>query len=71
MQSTNGVLPGTVLVDGFVAATWTVERTRDATWLLIRCLDVPRSAHDEIREEGVGLLRLLAPFVTRTTVATH
>lgn len=28
LQSPNGVVPGTVLVDGVVAATWRVERTR-------------------------------------------
>jgi hypothetical protein len=28
LQSPNGVVPGTVLVDGVVAATWRVERVR-------------------------------------------
>jgi hypothetical protein len=64
MQTANGTLPGTVLVDGFVAATWLVR----AGELVITCLDVPRAAHAEIRAEGLGLLRLLAPDAARPSV---
>jgi hypothetical protein len=61
MQTANGTLPGTVLVDGSVAATWQVRRSERGAELLIDCLDVPRSAHAEIRDEGLELLHLLAP----------
>jgi len=60
-QSSNGVLPGTVLVDGFVAATWRLERDGDAARLLVHCLEVPRSAESAIRDEGFALLTLLTP----------
>jgi Winged helix DNA-binding domain len=69
MQSVNGVLPGSVLVDGFVAATWSLERGRDVTRLHVACLDVAPSAHGAIREEGLALLRFLAPDAARTAVS--
>jgi hypothetical protein len=68
VQSSNGVLPGTVLVDGFVAATWTVSTGKSGAELLVRGIDVPRSAHAAIRTEGLGLLRLLAPEAARASV---
>jgi hypothetical protein len=68
MQAVNGVLPGTVLVDGAVAASWTVERDGAAARLLVRCLDLPGAARAEVREEGVGLLGLLAGDAKRTEV---
>jgi len=67
--SSNGVLPGTVLVDGSVAGAWSVEREGDRATLRIRRLtDIPRSEHAALRDEGLGLLRLLAPE-SRHTVA--
>jgi hypothetical protein len=68
IQSTNGVLPGTVLVDGAVAATWAIERERDDARLVVSALDVPTSARAAVREEGLGLLRLLASHARRSTV---
>ena len=64
MQTANGTLPGTVLVDGFVAATWVVRGAE----LQVTGLDLPRSTHSEIRAEGLGLLRLLAPDTDRPAV---
>jgi hypothetical protein len=68
MQSANGNLPGTVLVDGAVAATWLVERTDRGADLVVNCLDVARSSRPDIREEGLGLLGLLAPAAERAAV---
>ncbi|WP_338177692.1 winged helix DNA-binding domain-containing protein [Jatrophihabitans sp.] len=61
IQTANGTVPGTLLVDGSVAAAWRVERSGTAAVLRIRQLaDIPRSEHDAIRDEGLGLLSLLA-----------
>ena len=69
MWSANGVLPGTLLVDGEVAASWRLERGDDAAVLQISPLaDIPRSEHDAIRDEGLGLLTLLAHDVTHHSV---
>ncbi len=68
VQSRNGVVPGTVLVDGAVAATWAVQREQDGVRLVVRCLDVARSAREPIRAEGLGLLRFLAPDAARSEV---
>jgi hypothetical protein len=68
LQARNGAVPGTVLVDGMVAATWTVEREPDAARLVVRCLDVARSARSAIREEGLQLLRFLEPGAARGEV---
>jgi hypothetical protein len=66
LQTSNGVLPGTVLVDGRVAAAWTVERTADRARLAVRCLDLPRSARPQVRAEGSGLIGFLAPGLKGT-----
>jgi hypothetical protein len=68
IQTTNGVLPGSVLVDGSVAAAWSVERDGDTARLVIRRLDLPDTARPEVRDEGLGLLTLLAPDARRTEV---
>lgn len=68
IQTTNGVLPGAVLVDGSVAASWSVERDGDRARLLIRPLDLPDSARPDVREEGFGLLTLVAADARRTEV---
>jgi hypothetical protein len=68
-QSVNGVLPGTVLVDGFVAATWTLDRGRDVIRLLVTTLDlIPRTQTTAVRAEGRGLLGLLAADAAKTEV---
>lgn len=62
MQTANGVVPGTLLVDGWVAATWRLARDGEHATLHVQALtDIPRSEHGAIRAEGVGLLGLLAP----------
>ena len=72
VQSVNGVLPGTVLVDGFVAATWTVDRGREVTRLLITPFEpVPRTRLAAVRAEGRGLLSLLAADSARSEVVVR
>jgi hypothetical protein len=67
--SSNGVLPGTLLVDGSVVGTWSVERDGASAVLRIRQLnEIDRREHDAIGEEGLGLLRLLAADATRTEI---
>lgn len=64
MQTANGNLPGTVLVDGFVAATWAVRGEE----LVVTGLDLPPSAHSDVRVEGFGLLGLLVPDAAHAAV---
>lgn len=69
MQSSNGVLPGTLLVDGFVAATWSLERDGSFARLRVTGFEaLPAGSIDEIRAEGVGLLRMLAPAADRSDI---
>jgi hypothetical protein len=69
LWSANGVLPGTVLVDGIVAARWRVVVDNDWTRLVVDPFDDDVAAFaDAIRAEGMGLLRLLAPDASRTEV---
>jgi hypothetical protein len=53
---------GSVLVDGFVGATWRSQVQRDAATLLIRPI-TPLSPTDEaaVCEEGARLLTFLTP----------
>jgi hypothetical protein len=53
---------GTVLVDGFVAAMWTMQRDESAAVLEVLPAErLPRTARDEIEAEAGRLLALLAP----------
>ena len=69
VQSSNGVLPGTLLVDGMVAATWSIERDGAYVRLVIRALEDIAASREAIRDEGRGLLDLLAPDGERAEVA--
>ncbi len=58
----NALVPGTVLVDGFVRGRWHLERERKRSALVItpfRTLSTAERA--ELAEEGIGLLRFVAP----------
>jgi hypothetical protein len=71
-QSVNGQLPGTVLVDGYVTATWTVDRGREVTRLLVTSLEpIPRVQAAAMRTEGRGLLGLLAAGAAKTEVVVR
>ncbi len=69
IQSSNGVLPGALLVDGSVAAVWNLKRDKRFACLNIRCFEaLPTGETDAVRAEGAGLLRLLAADADRTEV---
>ncbi|MGI8880540.1 MAG: winged helix DNA-binding domain-containing protein [Jatrophihabitans sp.] len=69
LQSVNGVLPGTVLVDGFVAAQWAIERDKSLARLVVTCLEPLKGRHREaVTDEGAALLGLLAPDATKQEI---
>jgi hypothetical protein len=52
----------TFLVDGAVAGSWRVERTREKATLTLEPFErLPRGARDELREEGERLVRFHEP----------
>jgi hypothetical protein len=61
--SSNGVMKGSVLVDGFVRAGWKPIKEKPGTALVITPFDDPIRRQDQapIEEEGVRLLAFLAP----------
>ncbi|MBV1855153.1 winged helix DNA-binding domain-containing protein [Catellatospora tritici] len=64
-----GVVPGTVLVDGFVRAIWTIDRKKGAATLVVRPLfQIPTRDVQELTEEGERLLAFAAPDATRRDV---
>jgi hypothetical protein len=58
----NAVMPGAVLVDGFVAGCWSLEERRGSAKLRIETLAplAPRD-RDEVHAEGERLLEFAAP----------
>ena len=61
IAASNGMVPGAVLVDGFVHGTWKIARERRAATLLVTAFE-PLSAQDRIAlaEEGGRLLAFAA-----------
>lgn len=58
----NGAQPSAVLLDGFVAATWTVTRHRDTATLTVRPFQTLTPDQEEaLTAEGAKLLTFLAP----------
>jgi hypothetical protein len=58
----NGIVKGTVLYDGFVAATWKAETTRKSLNLRVSPLGrLPKSCHAQVVAEGNRLLTFLTP----------
>ncbi|HLL45439.1 MAG TPA: winged helix DNA-binding domain-containing protein [Longimicrobiaceae bacterium] len=57
----NGIFPGTILVDGFVAGTWKIERHRGVATLRVEPF-APLAAEDQaaLAEEGERLLAFAA-----------
>jgi hypothetical protein len=52
----------TFLVDGAVAGSWRVERRAKKATLTVEAYEkLPRSAHDELREEAEALVRFVEP----------
>lgn len=61
LQTRNGVVPGAVLVDGRVAAMWSVERAGAvATLVVTPVVPVIRADRDAVAAEGAGLVAFLA-----------
>ena len=62
MATTNGMIPGAVLVDGFVRGTWRMSRLRRTATLTIQPYERIRKADQTaLAEEGALLLEFLAP----------
>jgi Winged helix DNA-binding domain len=60
IASKNGMVPATVLVDGFVRGTWKAERTRGKARLVIEPFEpLPRCDRDALIEEGERLVRFV------------
>lgn len=60
----NGTTPGALLIDGFVNATWRLERERGAARIVVRPVGrVPARVRTAIAEEGARLLTMLAAGV--------
>jgi hypothetical protein len=61
MASANGVVPGTVLVDGFVAGLWKVTGDRRQATLTVTTLrTLPKGHAGAVRDEGRRLLAVAA-----------
>ena len=69
LQRVNGVLPGTVLVDGRVAATWSIERAGGAATLVVTPFGRLRRADEAaVGQEGAALLAFGAAAADRHDV---
>jgi hypothetical protein len=58
MFTRNGIFPGTVLLDGFVAGMWRIDRARKAVTLLVEMFRDRVSARDRAAIEAAGLRML-------------
>lgn len=63
MFTRNGIFPGTVLIDGFVAGMWRIARARDGVTLVVEMFRDRVSARDRdaIVAEGLRMLAFAAP----------
>ncbi|MCX4744660.1 winged helix DNA-binding domain-containing protein [Kitasatospora sp. NBC_01287] len=69
VMTQNGIVPGTLLVDGFVAGTWRVERSGDrAAAELTVFAPLAASARRAAEEEAERLLAFAAPEATAREV---
>jgi hypothetical protein len=58
IASKNGMVPATVLVEGFVRGTWKTERTRGKATLVIEPFEpLSGGAREALAEEGERLVR--------------
>jgi hypothetical protein len=70
LTTTNLVVPGTLLVDGFVAGTWKASRRKAVS--RVEVTPFGRLSHGEraaVFEEGEGLARFLEPEAAKVEVA--
>jgi hypothetical protein len=56
----NGIFPGSVLIDGFVAGMWRLARTKSTATLTVELFG-PARARDQVAEEAERLLAFCAP----------
>ena len=66
ISTVNGVIPGTVLIDGFVAGLWRLDRGRDAATVTIELLGRegspgPGAERDALAAEAGRVLAFAAP----------
>jgi len=62
LYTRNGIFPGTVLLDGFVAGMWRLTRSRRTAVLTVELFgSVPSRARDAVGEEARRLLGFAAP----------
>lgn len=60
IASKNGMVPATVLIDGFVCGTWKTERTRGKATLVIEPFEsLPKKFRDALSDEGERLVRFI------------
>jgi hypothetical protein len=60
ISTVNGVIPGTVLIDGFVGGMWRLGRSRDATTLSIELFG-PIRERDALEREAERVLAFCSP----------
>ena len=61
IASKNGMVPATVLVDGFVRGTWKTQRTRKKATITIQPFEpLPKRDRDALAEEAERLVRFVA-----------
>ena len=56
----NGIFPGSVLIDGFVAGMWRLARTRDTATLTVELFGSTRE-RDQVTQEAERMLAFCAP----------
>jgi Winged helix DNA-binding domain len=56
----NGVFPGSVLIDGFVAGMWRLARTKSTATLTVELFG-PRREQDLVAQEAARMLAFCAP----------
>jgi len=60
LSTSNGVFPGSVLIDGFVAGMWRLARAKHAARLTIELFE-PAREHAQVRSEAERMLAFCAP----------
>ncbi len=60
----NGIFPGAVLIDGFVAGLWRLARARNTATLTLE-LFAPGGPREEVAEEAERMLQAFAPEASR------
>jgi hypothetical protein len=63
LSTVNGIFPGAVLVDGFVAGMWRLARTKGAATLTIEMFG-PTREQAQVSAEGERMLAFCAPAAT-------